>query len=59
LQHVEPDGSDGQKEQVDMSGVDHLNIESTDRETDVLITKDMSFDTAKQDEIMNWNNTCF
>lgn len=55
LQHIEPDGSDGQKESVDMSCVNNLNIESIDSETDVLITKDISFDAAKQDEIMNWN----
>ena len=54
LQHIEPDGSDGQQEQLDMSGVDHLNIETSDRETDVLITKDMSFDysqTGLNDEL--------
>lgn len=54
LQHIEPDDSDGQKESVDMSCVDNLNTESTDKETDVLITKEFSFDAAKQDEIMNW-----
>ena len=36
-----------------MSSVDNLNIES-EMETDVLITKDISFDVAKQDEIMSW-----
>lgn len=54
LQHIKHDGSDGQKESVDMSGVDNLHIESTDREADVLITKDISFDAAKQAEIFNW-----
>lgn len=39
LQHIKHDGTDGQKESVDMSCVDNLHIESTDRETDVLITK--------------------
>lgn len=45
---------DGQKGPVDMSCVDNLNIEPTDRETDVLITKYISFDASKQDEIMKW-----
>lgn len=53
IQHVEPDGSDGQKEAVDMSSVDNLNIES-EMENDILITKDVSFDAAKQEEIMSW-----
>lgn len=47
LQHLEPDGGEGQKESADMSRVGSLNIESEDREADVLITKDISFDAAK------------
>ncbi len=54
LQHIEHDGSDGQQGPVDMSCVDNIHIESTDRENDALITKDISFDAAKQDEIVNW-----
>lgn len=56
LQYLEPDGSEGQKEAVDMSSVGSLNIESEDSEADVLITKDISFDAAKQEEIQNWRN---
>ncbi len=37
-----------------MSCVDNIHIESTDRENDALITKDISFDAANQDEIVNW-----
>ncbi|KAL6481141.1 hypothetical protein MHYP_G00092210 [Metynnis hypsauchen] len=56
VQHLEPDGSMGQKESVDMSHVGSLNIESDDRDGDVLITKDISFDAAKQEEIKNWQD---
>lgn len=56
LQHLEPDGSDGQKESVDMSCVDSLTIEPENMDADVLITKDISFDAAKQEEIKNWHN---
>lgn len=40
LQHIEPDGSYGRKEAVDMSRVDDLNIEPEVSNADVLITKD-------------------
>ena len=53
LQHLKPDGSERQKESVDMSRVGGLNIESEDREADVLITKYISFDASKQEEIKN------
>ena len=56
LQHLGPDDSEGQKESVDMSCVGSLNIEPEDREADVVITKDISFDAAKQEEIKNWHN---
>lgn len=39
-----------------MSRVDSLNIQTEDRDADVLITKDISFDAAKQDEIKNWHS---
>lgn len=39
-----------------MSHVDNLHIESEDRDADVLITKDITFDAAKQQEIVNWQN---
>ena len=57
LQYVENDGSHGQKEAVDLSRVNNLSIEpdSEVRDADVLITKDVSFDDAKQVEIENWN----
>ena len=56
LQLIETDGSHGQKEAVDLSRVDNLSIEPEVRDADVLITKDISFDEAKQEEIRNWNN---
>lgn len=56
LQHLEPDSSYEQKESVDMSSVDSLNIEPENMDADVLITKDISFDAAKQEEIKNWHN---
>lgn len=56
LQHIEPDDSEGQNEAVDMSGVHSLSIESEVMDADVLITKDISFDVAKQEEIKNWHD---
>ncbi len=56
LQNLEPDDSGKQNESVDMSQVDDLNTESEDRDVNVLITKDISFEAAKQEEIQNWHN---
>lgn len=56
LQLLEIDGSNGQREAVDLSRVDNLSIEPDVGEADVLITKDISFDVAKQEEINNWKN---
>lgn len=55
LQHLEPEGSDGQKESVDMSRVDSVDNEPENMTAVVLITKDISFDVAKQEEVKNWH----
>ena len=47
LQHIEPDGSNGQKESVDMPRVDNLNIQQETMDADILI----SLNVAKQEEI--------
>lgn len=56
VQYLEPNGSEGQKEALDMSHVDELLTECENTDVDVLITKDISFDAAKQQEIENWQN---
>lgn len=56
VQYLEPNGSEGQKEALDMSQVDDLHTECENTDADVLITKDISFDAAKQQEIENWQN---
>lgn len=52
VQHVEPNGSEEQN----MSQVDKLHTECENTEADVLITKDISFNAAKQQEIKKWRN---
>ncbi|XP_039900576.1 uncharacterized protein LOC120741662 [Simochromis diagramma] len=56
VQYLEHDGSEGERKAVDMSLVDGLCTEAENRDADVLITKDISFDSAKQQEIESWQS---
>lgn len=56
MQYLEPDGSEGEKKALDMSLVDGFCTEPENRDADVLKTKDISFDVAKQQEIENWQS---
>ena len=56
LQYFEADGREGQKEALDMSQVDNLHTEHENIDEDVLITKEISFDAAKKQEIENWKS---
>ncbi|XP_024125019.2 uncharacterized protein LOC112144625 [Oryzias melastigma] len=56
VQHLEPDGSEGHTQALDMSQFDNLHTEHENTDSDVLITKDVSFDAAKKQEFENWRN---
>lgn len=56
MQYLEPDGSEGQKQALDLSQFDNLHTECENTDAVVLIAKDVSFDAAKQKEIENWRN---
>lgn len=57
---IEPNSVKGKTDSVDVSQLENLQVEpsvdATNNSEDVLITKEVSFDHAKQEELKNWRD---